>query len=72
MTPREFFDLTALMRETQKEYFRTRDTTILRKSKELEKRVDDEISRVRRILNEKPAQAQEQTMDLFGTQTDEV
>lgn len=37
----EFEKLVLEMRETQKEYFRTRDKTTLAKSKALEKKVDD-------------------------------
>ena len=50
MNARDFFDLVSDMRQAQKDYFRTRDKEILVKSKELEKRVDDEIKRVTTIL----------------------
>lgn len=53
MNARAFFDLVADMRKTQKEYFATRDTTVLQASKRLEKQVDDEIERVYKILNDK-------------------
>ena len=53
MNAKEFFGLVKEMRLQQKEYFKTRSSEVLKKSKELEKRVDDEISRVERILNEK-------------------
>ena len=33
------------MRKAQKEYFKTRDKDVLAKSKQLEKRVDDEIKK---------------------------
>lgn len=46
MNAREFFDTVAKMREAQKSYFRTRSKSSLEKSKELEKKVDDEIRRV--------------------------
>lgn len=46
MNARDFFDLVSDMRQAQKEYFKTRDKEVLVKSKELEKRVDDEIKRV--------------------------
>lgn len=39
MTP--FEELVKQMRDTQKEYFRTRDKDTLKKSKALEKKVDD-------------------------------
>lgn len=53
MDAQSFFKLVATMRDKQKEYFRTRSQSALRESKTLEKRVDDEISRVERILKEK-------------------
>lgn len=46
MNAREFFDVVSQMREAQKSYFRTRSKSSLEKSKELEKKVDDEIRRV--------------------------
>lgn len=53
MTPKDFFDLVKSMRLQQKEYFKTRSNDVLRKSKALEKQVDDEIARVERVMNEK-------------------
>ena len=53
MNAKEFFGLVKEMRQQQKEYFKTRSSDVLKKSKALEKRVDDEISRVERILNDK-------------------
>lgn len=50
MEARRFFDLTASMRKAQKEYFRTRSKAALVLSKELERQVDDEITRVHNIL----------------------
>ncbi len=46
--PTEIINLTAMMREAQREYFKTRDHEALRKSKALEKRVDAEIARFKR------------------------
>lgn len=46
MNAREFFDVVSQMREAQKSYFRTRSKSSLEKSKELEKKVEDEIRRV--------------------------
>lgn len=43
MEPKEFIDLVQRMRAKQKEYFRTRDTTILRESKDLERHVDNAV-----------------------------
>lgn len=42
--PTAIINLTAMMRDAQREYFRTRDHEVLRKSKALEKRVDAEIA----------------------------
>lgn len=53
MDAKSFFKLVVAMRDKQKEYFRTRSQSSLRESKALEKRVDDEISRVEQILNDK-------------------
>lgn len=53
MTAREFFNLVREMRETQKGYFLTRSKDLLEKSKELEREVDQEISRVDKLLGEK-------------------
>lgn len=44
-----FIYLVAQMRQTQKEYFKTRDPETLKKSKQLERSVDENI----RVLNEK-------------------
>ena len=53
MNAKEFFGLVKEMRFQQKEYFKTRSSDALRKSKALEKRVDDEIERVEKVMNEK-------------------
>ena len=53
MDAKSFFKLVVALRDKQKEYFRTRSQSALRESKALEKRVDDEISRVEQILNDK-------------------
>lgn len=53
MDEKSFFNLVAALRDKQKEFFRTRSQSALRESKALEKRVDDEISRVNGILNNK-------------------
>ena len=47
MNSRTFFEKVALMRETQKDFFRTRSNDALRKSKALEAEIDHEIERVR-------------------------
>lgn len=53
MDAKDFFDLVVKMREKQKEYFRTRSSSSLSHSKDLEKRVDAEIDRVNKILYDK-------------------
>ena len=63
MDKREFFEKVSEMRDAQKEYFKTRSNASLNKSKKLEKEIDDEILRVRRILSgrKEPVQG-----ELFG------
>lgn len=53
MTAKDFFNIVTEMRKNQKDYFKTRSTEALRKSKELEKQVDDEIARVNKIMSDK-------------------
>lgn len=53
MTAKDFFNLVEQMRKNQKDYFKTRSTEYLRKSKELEKQVDNEITRVNKIMSDK-------------------
>lgn len=53
MTARDFFTLVTRMRDKQKEYFRTRSSSVLQESKRLEKQVDDEINRVNTIVKDK-------------------
>ena len=56
MTAKEFFSLVSDMREKQKEYFRTRSTSVLNESKALERLVDAEIRRVNAIINDNKEQ----------------
>lgn len=63
MKPRVFFDKVSEMREAQKEYFKTRSSAALNRSKALEKEIDDEIARVNAILNKRPQPVQG---NLFG------
>ena len=53
MDAKAFFDLVSRMRTMQKEYFKTRSKSSLEQSKTLEKRVDAEIERVNKILEER-------------------
>lgn len=53
MSPKEFFDKVVKMRAAQKEYFKFRSTTSLNASKRLEKEIDDEITRVQKIEEER-------------------
>lgn len=50
MTARDFFELVARMRRSQKDYQTHRSRLYLRESKELEERVDAEIERVEKIM----------------------
>lgn len=59
MDKRAFFEKVALMREAQKEYFRTRSHEVLRKSKALESDIDREIERVRAMGHTAPTQPQQ-------------
>ena len=52
MNAKEFFDLVSQMRQAQREYFKTRNNTVLQQSKDLEKLVDKEIDRVNRLTTE--------------------
>lgn len=52
MNSREFFYLVAQMRETQKDYFETRDRRTFLKCRALENDVDAEIRRVKAIVAE--------------------
>mgnify|MGYP003426247189 CR=1 FL=1 len=47
----EFMQLVREMRKAQKEYFKKRDRNVLAKSKQLEKRVDDEIKKEEALAN---------------------
>lgn len=53
MDAKAFFDLVSSMRTMQKKYFRTRSTSIMEQSMKLEERVDAEIERVNKILEER-------------------
>lgn len=50
MNAREFFYLVSNMRQAQKDYFERRDQAILRTCKVLEKQVDEEIARVKQVV----------------------
>lgn len=52
MDAKSFFNLVAELRKNQKDYFTTRSKDALSKSIELEKKVDAEIERVNRVLQE--------------------
>lgn len=52
MNAKQFFDLVSQMRKAQKDYFKTRSAAYLEMSKGLERQVDNEIERVRRILEQ--------------------
>lgn len=52
MDKKQFFDKVAYMRKLQKEYFKTRSSSILRQCKQVEKEIDDEIERANKIVAE--------------------
>lgn len=52
MNAREFFYLVSNMRNAQNEYFKTRDQSYLRAARRLEKEVDEEIRRVKELVQE--------------------
>ncbi|WP_288776963.1 hypothetical protein [uncultured Bacteroides sp.] len=52
MDKKQFFDKVSYMRKLQKEYFKTRSSSILRQCKQVEKEIDDEIERANKIVAE--------------------
>lgn len=52
MNAREFFYLVSNMRSAQKAYFKDRSQLTLKASIVLERQVDEEIARVKSIINE--------------------
>lgn len=56
MTPKDFFDKVAAMRQAQRDYFKNRDKDTLIRSKMLEKEVDKEIERVNEIIKKQTKQ----------------
>lgn len=65
MNPREFFEAVALMRDNQKKYFESRSQLHLRESKRLEKLIDTEIERVRKITDPPQEETPDQQQTLF-------
>lgn len=65
MNARQFYDLVVRMRQKQKDYFRSRTSTDLRLSKELERQVDAEIERAQKLIGAPPRIEQ---MELFNPQ----
>lgn len=53
---KEFVLLVKELRDSQKKFFSTRDSTYLKKSKALEKRVDEELQKI--LSNEPPKEEQ--------------
>ena len=53
---KEFVLLVKELRESQKKFFNTRDSSYLKKSKALEKRVDEELQKI--LSNEPPKEQQ--------------
>lgn len=52
MDKKQFFNRVSYMRKLQKEYFQTRSSSVLRKCKQVEKEIDDEIERANKIITE--------------------
>lgn len=50
MKPRDFFDAVVKLRQLQKRYFKERTSTALTACKRQEKLIDDEISRVNKVV----------------------
>lgn len=66
MNPKQFFDKVVELRQTQREYFRTRMPEVLRKSKAIEAEIDREIKRVQQIEKDRArAEAERQQGSLF-------
>ena len=55
MNPKQFFDTVCMMRNAQKDYFKTRTAGSLAEAKRLEKLIDNEISRVKEIKHNEPS-----------------
>lgn len=64
MTPKEFFNKVAAMRDAQREYRNTRYPESHKKAKGLEAEIDKEIRRVRKIQAE---QAREEALRAYGS-----
>nr|DAJ73652.1 MAG TPA: hypothetical protein [Caudoviricetes sp.] len=66
MNAKQFFDKVVELRQTQREYFRTRLPDVLRKSKAIEAEIDREIKRVQQIEKDRArAEAERQQGSLF-------
>ena len=59
---KQFIELVVEMRRTQKEFFKSRNYTVMQKSKILEKEVDEKAAEILNIFN----QDVENQPDLFG------
>lgn len=70
MTPKQFFERVKVMRQFQKDYFRTRSRRALQQSKALEYEIDTEIERVSRLLN-LPDNRSPETPNLFNPEKEE-
>lgn len=64
MNAREFFYLVSQMRDSQRTYFKTRDTFDLRRARLFENQVDAEIKRVKEIIS-----AMHETTDGFAEES---
>lgn len=68
MTARDFFELVARMRRSQKEYFKNRSRLYLRESKELEQKVDAEIERVEKMICHPQVKQDKEKQNVIYTQ----
>jgi hypothetical protein len=65
MNAEKFFDRVAYLRKLQKQYFKTRDTKVLQKCRQVEVEIDTEIERVQAIRKKAQATNQPQQLNLF-------
>jgi hypothetical protein len=65
MTAERFFERVAYLRKLQKQYFKTRDTKVLQKCRQVEVEIDAEIARVTEIKQRQSEAEGPQQLELF-------
>lgn len=65
MTAERFFERVAYLRKLQKQYFKTRDTKVLQKCRQVEVELDAEIARVTEIKQRQSEAEGPQQLELF-------